>query len=305
MHDASPALSALLRGLIDYAGLFPPAARTMTDAVDRYARARSGPHGAALGRFIVPAARLFEWEQAVSGLPGGLRAEGVWHLSALVAQPLSHDIDAVAEFNERRAAGGHGLRARVDAIEIKAGRPVEIEDLASQMPTGLDVFVECPLDDSLESMLAAVSCAGVFAKARTGGLVPEAVPPAEAVATFMLACLARGITFKLTAGLHHPVRSLRPLTYQPDAPRAVMHGFLNLFVGLVLVMRHHLPASWLRTILEEAHGEAFVFTATGLSWRNHYAAVDDILTARQLARSFGSCSFDEPIGDLKAMGLLA
>jgi hypothetical protein len=303
MPEATPALSALTRGLIDYAGLFPPAARTMTDAVNRCAGARCGPHRAALGRFIVPAARLIEWEQAVAALPADVRADGTWHLSALLAPPPARDIAAVADFNERESTG-HDIRARVDAVEIRADTPEMVEALAAEMPTGLDVFIECPLDDSLENMLAAIARAGAFAKVRTAGLVPTAVPPPEAIAAFLLACMARGLAFKVAAGLHHPLRGLRPLTCQPDAPRAMTHGFLNVFAGVVLAMRHHLPAPRLQAILEETHPEAFVFTNSGLSWRNHYATVDDILTARQSARSFGSCSFDEPIAGLKAMSLL-
>ncbi len=52
-----------LNGIIDYAGLFPPAELSMADAVREYARARSGPDAWALGRFVVPHARLPELRQ--------------------------------------------------------------------------------------------------------------------------------------------------------------------------------------------------------------------------------------------------
>src|SRR5258708_29266348 len=54
----SEALRELLRGLIDYAGLFPPAALDMPEAVSNYRAYRSGPHAWMLGRFVVPAARV-------------------------------------------------------------------------------------------------------------------------------------------------------------------------------------------------------------------------------------------------------
>src|SRR5260370_29613436 len=60
----SEALRELLRGLIDYAGLFPPSALDMPEAVSNYRAYRSGPHAWMLGRFVVPAAR-------VADVPGG------------------------------------------------------------------------------------------------------------------------------------------------------------------------------------------------------------------------------------------
>src|ERR1039458_1007223 len=54
---------------------------------------------------------------------------------------------------------------------------------------------------------------GGFVKVRTGGLTPEAIPESEAVADFLCRAAARRLPFKATAGLHHPIRSLHPLTY--------------------------------------------------------------------------------------------
>jgi hypothetical protein len=51
---------ALMTGAIDYAGLFPPAALSMRDAVGNFARYRSSSHAWMLGCFVVPAARLEE-----------------------------------------------------------------------------------------------------------------------------------------------------------------------------------------------------------------------------------------------------
>src|SRR5262245_47431436 len=53
-------LSTLLAGILDYAGLFPPAALDLPSAVNLYAGYRRGPHAAILGRFVCPAGRLAE-----------------------------------------------------------------------------------------------------------------------------------------------------------------------------------------------------------------------------------------------------
>lgn len=55
-----------LRGLIDYAGLFPPAQESMDDAVRHYAAYRRAAHQWMLGRFVVPASRLDEFAAAVA-----------------------------------------------------------------------------------------------------------------------------------------------------------------------------------------------------------------------------------------------
>src|SRR5215469_4630128 len=51
---------AAFKSLVDYAGLFPPAALGMSDAIDEYAAASEGAHAWMLGRFIVPFSRLEE-----------------------------------------------------------------------------------------------------------------------------------------------------------------------------------------------------------------------------------------------------
>src|SRR5712692_2981712 len=57
-----------------------------------------------------------------------------------------------------------------------------------------------------------VQRAGCFAKLRTGGVKPEMIPAVGDVAAFIAACAERRLAFKATAGLHHPVRALHPLT---------------------------------------------------------------------------------------------
>jgi hypothetical protein len=57
MHDA---LRELLRRLIDYAGVYPPASLELPEAVANYRAYRSGPHAWMLGRFVIPSARVAE-----------------------------------------------------------------------------------------------------------------------------------------------------------------------------------------------------------------------------------------------------
>src|SRR5262245_38742298 len=56
----SKAVNAFLAGIIDYAGLFPPALLPLQQAMTNYLRYRSCAESWMLGRFICPAARLKE-----------------------------------------------------------------------------------------------------------------------------------------------------------------------------------------------------------------------------------------------------
>src|SRR5262249_14860292 len=94
--------------------------------------------------------------------------------------------------------------------------------IATTRPT----YCEVPVDGLHE-----VQREGCFAKLRTGGVKPEAIPSVSTVAAFIRASAERRLPFKATAGLHHPIRADYPLTYEANAPRAVMHGFLNVFVA--------------------------------------------------------------------------
>src|SRR5712672_2874744 len=81
-------VEALLTGLVDYAGLFPPAGEDMRRALERYASYLDRPDRSALGRFIVPISRLKELEESARDLmPLGDSSEP-WRLSVLVADDV-------------------------------------------------------------------------------------------------------------------------------------------------------------------------------------------------------------------------
>jgi hypothetical protein len=303
MPDGAHAMAALMHELIDYAGLFPPAAHNMAEAVERYARYRAAPHAQALGRFVVPAARLVEFEQALAALPPAVRGRGTWPLAALVSPPFRRDVASIAPFNDR-GASGHDYRAHVGAIEAKVATPGDVEQAAREAPASVTAFFECPVTDSLDALLVAIKASGGAAKIRTGGIVPDSIVAPAAVARFIAACAAHDVAFKATAGLHHPVRATYPLTYEPDAPRATMNGFLNVFAAAVFARTHRLDAALLVPLLEETSPDAFTFSASGLSWRGLAVTTDQIVSARRFALGFGSCSFEEPIDDLVSLGLL-
>jgi hypothetical protein len=182
-------------------------------------------------------------------------------------------------------------------VDDEAGPlPQQVETLETKGTRRLSLPTYC------EAPLSEIS--GAFAKVRTGGLTPESIPPSKDLADYLAAAADRRQPFKATAGLHHPVRSMRPLTYAQDSPRAIMHGFLNVFVAAAFAW-HGTECNVLLDVLNETEADVFAFGPKSLEWRGRTLSTEQIADARRnFAHSFGSCSFEEPIGDLRALGLL-
>lgn len=294
-----PAVRALLTGIVDYAGLFPPAALSMQAAVAEYARALRSDEAFMLGRFVSPASRLEELGRAASGLLPAAGTAHAFRVSALLGADPAADARLIQAWN-----AAHAGRAVVDSVELKAASREQSEAALAALPPGLLAFVELLPDEELDDRLATLARAGARAKLRTGGVVREAIPEPSAVARFIAACAAAAVPFKATAGLHHPLRAEQALSYEPGSPRALMHGFVNVFVAAALA-RTGAGVAELEGVLREEQAAAFRIDAEGLAWRTRRVGTDQLAaTRRDFAASFGSCSFAEPVADLRALGWL-
>ncbi len=297
MTDKVPgALHALLNEIVDYAGLFPPAGLSMPDAVHEYASHRSGNERWMLGRFVVPASRLDEFIAAIAPLDRAGQLGSRWKLSALVGPDTERDIARVAQFNDGRDG------SVVDAVEARAASVAGVEGLASALPKGMHAYVELPITDDPEPLVAAVAAAGLRGKARTGGVTRNLVPTPAAVARFLAACARHDLPFKCTAGLHHPFRAEYPLTYEPESARATLLGFINVFMAAILA-HEKAPEGLLRDLLEEPGSTAFRFDDDAAHWREHAVSTATIAQVRAtFAIAFGSCSFREPVDEMHLRG---
>ncbi len=248
-------------------------------------------HRFALSRFVVPAARLEQFEAA---LPAGI--DDPWRVSALLTGTLEADLRAVADFNARLLG-----RAIVDAVEFKAHTPAQIEEAAKLLPPGLTANYEIPVDNDPSELIAAIAVGHHRAKIRTGGVTPDAFPKGTEILRFLELCARADVAFKATAGLHHPLFSHRALTYADGGPTGWMFGFLNVF----------LAASWIRLgvdpkallpLLEEQDARSFTITEQQICWNGYRLTAAKLEQVRSgFAISFGSCSFEEPIADLQAL----
>ncbi len=303
-HATSPALRALLAGIVDYAGLFPPASLTMTDAVRNFAAYLASTDAWMLGRFVVPVARLDEFERGTSTLLPREAGSNPWRLSALTGADLEADLERIHAFNDVHGAEEQAGAAIIDTIELKASTGADIERALGRIPRSIEAFVEVPLTGDVEALVAAIGRGGGRAKARTGGTTVDAFPVAADVARFLAACVREAVPFKATAGLHHPLRADYRLTYEPDAPVGTMFGFLNVFLAAALHATG-MPAGEMPALLEERSADAIRVDETGISWRGYCLTTEQAAAARaSLALSFGSCSFREPIDDLQGLRLL-
>jgi hypothetical protein len=292
--DRCPAaLHALLAGAVDYAGLFPPAALSMGEAMAEYAAAQSGPDTWMLGRFVVPATRLEELAaQTPIAAPGGS-----WRLSAIVRDGSDEDRTAVAAFS----TSGVRARAVVDAVESKPGTLEGIDWLADAFRATCDAYVEVGAGADTGAWLGRIAERGLKAKVRTGGLTADAVPSPSTLLAFIDAAVRWRVPFKATAGLHHAVRGTYPVGSEERSPRTTMYGYLNVLLATA-ARRAGLPLLEAEGLLRQTNPAGLVFTDRSVRWDGVELPLDLLREVReQQFTSFGSCSFREPAAELHAV----
>jgi acetoacetyl-CoA synthetase len=284
---------ALVGGIVDYAGLFPPAKLPMSEAVAEYAARLEGPERALLGRFVVPVPRLDELADAAQASDG----HALWQLSALVADDPVSDAAQIAEFH-----AAHAGWARVDAIEARVATPDDVTRVAEAFAdTSIELWLEVAQPANAAGLLAAMRAVGAGAKVRTGAVVAEGFPAPEHLLTFIEACVTEGVRFKATAGLHHPLRGEYRLTYDDEPDFTVMYGYLNLLLATAVIRAKGARSDALEALLE-TDPASISADAEHLRWRSFEVSLEAIAALRNEAfASFGSCSFAEPVEELGAL----
>ena len=297
-------LRTLLAHAIDYAGLFPPAQLDMPGAVAEYESYLASSDAWALGRFVVPAARLRELAAAAGDAPSnplGSR-QGERRLSVVLGADLAADVERLRAFCDD--VNGEGWWRGIDAVELRASTPEAIAQAMRVVPDSVERYVEIPISEDPTPLVLAIAGAGAYAKVRTGGTTTDAFPASDHVARFLATCLREAVPFKATAGLHHPLRGEYPLTYEPGSACGRMYGFLNVFLATAFLAAG-LDEAEARVLLDESDPNAVTFNRTEAVWRSHRLPLDRLAESRRFLTSFGSCSFREPIDDLTALGLLS
>lgn len=257
----------------------------MAVAVHEYRKIRESDEAWALGRFVVPAAKLTDFREA-----GG----GAWRLAGIAGNELAREVESIARFNTQSDG------AVVDTVEFRVITPEALADALTLVPTGFHRFAEWPLAGDPAPFVAAVQGTGVQAKFRTGGIVDDAFPEANMLLRHLDAVIAAGIPFKCTAGLHHPVRGQYRLTYEPGSAQGTMYGYLNVMLAAA-ALQQALGLETAREILLESAPEAFQLRGDSIAWRDRRFTREHLAHLRRAGfQSFGSCSFREPMDELAA-----
>lgn len=306
----------LLARLVDYAGLFLPATLSMTDAVAEYRAARSGPNAWMLGTFVVPATLLDDLAAVLVGSMSG--EEPPWQVSVILEGEGAGGAAHAAAFGALMAPAVELVGAEIrlpDAVvdgrsaSEAARRARTSATSASGVAASVMAYLEVPATTAAPGgVTRAVEAIAILrsqiarplgAKLRCGGATPDLFPSPQVVAEFLVACRDNGLSFKATAGLHHAIR------HHDEDLDVVRHGFLNLLVAVALA-ESGADVDVIASVVAERESARLMVGASGLAWgdlRADAATVKNIRTAR--FASYGSCSFDEPIEDLTALGILA
>lgn len=323
-------LKAFMSGLIDYAGLFPPADLELDPAIRNYAGYRKGSDAWMLSRFILPASMLARLE------PYGeefFKKDAPFDFSVL-GKETDTIADFVAELEQvtevcRQFHKHHKHLVTTDILEVKLPKEAALcgdtdlilavldasaEQLAKSDTSPSHVFYEGFFEESWKKDIDVLTQALALHneekagqanytyagfKIRCGGIEASMFPGTEQL-SYALNCARRqNVALKGTAGLHHPVR------HYNDSVQTKMHGFFNVFGGALLAYANDLNDEELAEILCEEDPEQFVFTDGTFTWKEFSITAEEIRELREVALiSFGSCSFDEPREDLQKLKLL-
>jgi len=298
-------LQALLAYSIDYAGMFPPCSLALESALQNHANYVRSPEAWMLNTFVLPVEQFDAAKELLSPF------DPLHPLRVAALGPKTANAEAFLEALEKADTAIRSLSSNVDLISIShlemfLPRDVALASMeeARSLLGDLPVFWETPPNRAEQTiaLLAEYNSDADLAtfgyKLRTGGVTADAFPTSAQIAGALVAPATHQLPIKFTAGLHHPIRQFR------DEVKTKMHGFLNVLGAAVLAAEHRWDASQTSLMLEDEDAASFSFTEDFFAWREWKVDVERLRYRRKFVTSFGSCSFDEPREDLRALNLL-
>ncbi len=282
-NKTSKGFYAFAEHLIDYAGLFPPANLDLETVVKNYIHHREGPYSWMLGKLICPVSRLKEMGEILKQY--GLK-ESIEVIALVTRETTFEEVrDEIESFHDKNAE-----IAQINSIEAKFSKNLlELTKL-------YDAYIET--SDPKE--ILEIADAECNLKVRCGGISPSDFPTAEKLANMILIAIKNEVKLKFTAGLHHPLHH-----YSKDVG-CNMHGFVNIFAGVILANKYDPSQEELQEFFLDEDPNNFRFDDQGFHWNDLSIETKSIEIARRcVVHSYGSCSFDEPITDLKTLGWLS
>ena len=299
-------LRALLAHSIDYAGMFPPCSLGLEPALKNQAEYVRSPDTWMLSAFVLSTEQFDAARQLLSHFD----AQHPLRVAAL--GPKTANADSFLEALDDAEAAIRSLsRHNVDLVSIShlemyLPHDVDVASLqeARSILGDLAVFWEAPPDKAEETiaLLAEFNSDADSAtfgyKLRTGGVTVDAFPTSMQIAEALVTPATHQLPIKFTAGLHHPLRQYR------EEVQTKMHGFLNVLGAAVLAAEHRWDTNQTAKMLEDENVDSFSFADEFFAWREWRIDAKRLQYRRRFVVSFGSCSFDEPREDLRALGFL-
>ncbi len=299
-------LRALLAHSIDYAGMFPPCSLGLEPALKNQAEYVRSPDTWMLSAFVLSTEQFDAARQLLSQFD----AQHPLRVAAL--GPKTANADSFLEALDDAEAAIRSLsRHNVDLVSIShlemyLPHDVDVASLqeARSILGELAVFWEAPPDKAEETiaLLAEFNSDADSAtfgyKLRTGGVTADAFPTSMQIAEALVTPATHQLPIKFTAGLHHPLRQYR------EEVQTKMHGFLNVLGAAVLAAEHRWDTNQTAKMLEDENVDSFSFADEFFAWREWRIDAKRLQYRRRFVVSFGSCSFDEPREDLRALGFL-
>lgn len=270
----------LFRRLFDDAATFPPGNTAMPDAVISHLGWCSSPAGHVVGPFICASSRWAEFADS-------LAAAGGSGVSVSVTVPVASVEAAVAAARDEP-------RAKLASVEVPVSDQGCVDEalgvLDAVLPDGVTGFVELPWSAVDSPTCKRLAASRHQLKIRTGGESAESFPSEDLLARMIAQTVAHLVPFKLTGGLHNAVRHRDPVTGFEH------HGFLNVIVATASAQEQEDVAT-VQSLLATPDAERLVDLVRSLQQE----------AARKVRRqfvSFGTCSIDEPLQDLKDLRLV-
>ena len=299
-------LRALLTHSIDYAGMFPPCSLGLEPALKNQAEYVRDPDAWMLGAFVLSTEQFDATKQLLSQFD----AQHPLRVAALGPKTVSADAFFEALDNAEaaiRSVSRHNVDlVSINHLEMFLPHDVDVTSLkeARSILGDLPVFWEAPSDraeQTIALLAESNSDAGSATfgyKLRTGGVTTDAFPTSMQIAKALVTPATHQLPIKFTAGLHHPVRQYR------EEVQTKMHGFLNVLGAAVLAGEHRWDSNQTAMMLEDETVDSFSFTDDFFAWREWRIDTKRLQYRRRFIVSFGSCSFNEPREDLRALGFL-
>lgn len=327
-------LKIFLNDLIEYAGMFPPAKLPFQEAFQNFLNYRSEKHHWILSRFICPVASFdvlcdaLTSEQnlnqpvRISALGGSLvpnysstdefqsefallkeleNAHPVGLCIETFEAKLSQDLVLTTIMNENHDELSKEQTPFSQAIiQTLSNRPVQLRKILFELPfdgnhISIPVVRQMIREFAKVNSVISTQNVKVGLKVRCGG--SENIIATTPLIEIVQECALQRVPFKATAGLHHPVFSLK---------RTEKYGFMSLFWACAYCFANpQASIDQISQVLTESNVQNFKFEVDESYWKSNISINSkQIEESRRLFLSFGSCSFDEPIQDLINAGYL-